>query len=105
MGKWEKCGLCDFRRQVKTLEENQGKTKAETWRNLAASVVCINPDSPHYGERRKRNALPCSCFHDWFYRYDGEGDKAAIRKKQSEYISKYRRDVLGLEPVDGLLPM
>jgi hypothetical protein len=105
MGKWERCGLCDFRRQAKTSEENQGRTKAESNKNFMAQVVCINPDSPHYVERRKRNALPCSCFYDWFYRYDSEGDKNTIRSRQLMYVNKYRQDVLGLKPVDVLPAM
>ena len=105
MGFKYRCGLCDYKRQVKTLEENRGKTKVETDRNIKAWIICTHPESPHYGKNRKKNNLPCKYFHDWFYRFDSDGDKDVTRSRQLEFVNCYRQGVLGLGKVDTLPPM
>ena len=103
MGLKKRCGLCDYKRQVKTLEENKGKRINETDRNIKAWILCINPESPHYGKNRRKNNLPCKHFRDWFYLTNGEQEPT--RKRQLEFVNRYRQRVLGLGKVDTLPPM
>ena len=98
------CGCCDYFRCVKTVEECGSGTLRKTHvnQNIRDATVCVNPESPHYGEQRGSYDEPCACHKDWFWRLDFGGDVNAARAEQTRLVSKYRREVFGLDnPYDG----
>jgi hypothetical protein len=79
------------------LEMHHTVRKSEVQRN--ASSVCVHPDSIFYGQRRRKNNVGCECFHDYFWRWDNDGEKPS--EQQAAFVSMYRRDVHGLDPLPG----
>ena len=96
------CGCCDWYRQTMSraelLEMFQTTRKSEV--QTTASCVCVHPDSILYGQHRTKNSAGCECFQDYVWRWDSSGEKPS--KQQAAFVSKYRRDVHGLDPLPGI---
>ena len=100
------CDICDFYRCVILCEEMSRKNKNIAAQQRHDATVCVKPESPFYGEHRRKGSKVCPNFRDWFYRFDFGGDSQAVRKTQTELVDKYRTERLGLEALGlpGLAP-
>ena len=97
------CGNCDWYRHTmewnELIEMHRTVRKAETQKR--ASRVCVHPDSPFYGQRRRINNVGCDSFHDFFWRWDNDGQKPV--EQQIAFVTKYRKEFHGLEPLTGII--
>jgi len=91
------CEMCDFYRCTKTLDEIQGKNPHIRRHQIKAATVCVQPDSVHYGEHRRKYAVACECYADWFYKRDFDGKHKKVRAAQAKLVDKYRRERLKLK--------
>lgn len=94
-----RCGCCDYLRLVKTLGEcGAGVARSvDIDTNIRDATVCVQPDSPYYGERRRRNAKACTTYADWCWDWDFDGDVNAARAEQALFVTRYRRERLRLK--------
>ena len=96
------CGCCDWYRRTMSWDElmEMLHTTRKSEVQKTTGCVCVYPDSIQYGQRRRKDSVGCECFHDYFWRWDNSGEPS---EQQAAFVSKYRRDVHGLDPLPGII--